>query len=379
MKCRRMFLCAVALLLGVPSVPSPLLAAQPEKTMQCQKSEFGQLPNGKTAHLFTCTNQNGLVMKLTDYGAIVVELQAPDRQGNVENINLGFDSVERYLEGHPYFGSTVGRYANRIARGQFTLDGKTYQLATNNGPNHLHGGLVGFDKVLWNAEEVETADAVGVRFSYQSKDGEEGYPGNLQATVTYTLTNRNEMKIDYVAKTDKATPINLTNHCYWNLQGAKSGTKIMGHVLMLNADRYLPVDDTLIPTGELKPVEGTPFDFRKPHPIGQMVEQVPGDPPGYDHCFVLNNQDGDLALAARVSDPESGRVMEVYTTQPGIQLYTGNFMDGSVSSGGHQQHTAFCLETQHFPDSPNRPTFPSAILQPGQTYHQVTVHAFRTE
>ncbi len=338
--------------------------------MNVSSSAFGKTVDGQEVDLYTCVNAHGLVMKIMTYGAIVVELQTPDRNGKLANITLGFDNLEGYLGQHPYFGSTVGRYANRIAKGKFTLDGQQYTLATNNGPNALHGGVVGFNRVVWNAQPVTREDAVGVTFTYTSKDGEEGYPGTLQATVTYLLTNADELRVDYEATTDKATPINLTNHCYWNLAGAGAGT-ILEHILTLTADEYLPVDDTLIPTGQLAQVAGTPFDFRQPHRIGARIAQVTGDPPGYDHCFVLRNQTGQLALAARLSDPASGRVMEIYTTQPGIQFYTGNFLDGSTANGGYKMNAALCLETQHYPDSPNKSEFPSVILRPGENVSAV--------
>jgi aldose 1-epimerase len=346
------------------------------ETMKISTSVFGRTADGQQVDLYTCVNAQGLVMKVMTYGAIVVELQAPDREGKLANITLGFDKLEGYLGDHPYFGATVGRYANRIAKGQFSLDGQTYTLATNNGPNHLHGGKVGFSRVVWQAERVESADAVGVKFTYTSRDGEEGYPGSVQAAVVYTLTNDDEMRIDYTATASKPTPINLTNHCYWNLGGAGAGT-ILNHRLMLAADKYLPVDATLIPTGELAAVLGTPFDFTQPKTIGMRIDQVTGDPPGYDHCFVLRGQDGSLALAAVVSHPESGRVLEIHTTQPGIQFYTGNFLDGKAANGGFLRNEGFCLETQHYPDSPNRPNFPTAILRPGETYRQTTVHKFK--
>jgi aldose 1-epimerase len=346
------------------------------ETMKISTSVFGRTADGQQVDLYTCVNAQGLVMKVMTYGAIVVELQAPDRDGKLANITLGFDKLEGYLGDHPYFGATVGRYANRIAKGQFSLDGQSYTLATNNGPNHLHGGKVGFSRVVWKAERVESADAVGVKFTYTSRDGEEGYPGSVQATVVYTLTNDDEMRIDYTATASKPTPINLTNHCYWNLGGAGAGT-ILNHRLMLAADKYLPVDATLIPTGELAAVRGTPFDFTQPKTIGMRIEQVTGDPPGYDHCFVLRSQDGSLALAAVASHPDSGRVLEIYTTQPGIQFYTGNFLDGKAANGGFLRNEGFCLETQHYPDSPNRPNFPTAILRPGETYQQTTVHKFK--
>lgn len=346
--------------------------------MSVKKDAFGKTEDGREVSLFTCTNENGLVLKLTDYGAIVVAVETPDRDGKLANITLGFPKLDGYLPRHPYFGATVGRYCNRIAQGKFELEGKQYTLATNNGENHLHGGDAGFDKQLWKAKKVKTDDAVGVSFSRTSKDGEEGYPGNLDVTVVYTLTNDNELKVEFTATTDKATPVNLTNHNYWNLAGAGSGT-ILDHELTITADKFLAVDDGLIPTGELTDVKGTPLDFTKPEKIGARIKNIEADPIGYDHCYALRNQDGSLKLAARVKDASSGRVMEIHTTQPGIQLYTGNFLDGSESNGGFEQYNAFCLETQHYPDSPNQPKFPSTVLEPGETFQQTTVHKFSVE
>jgi aldose 1-epimerase len=346
--------------------------------MNVQKAPFGKTAEGVDVDLYTCTNAQGLVLKLTNYGAIVVALEVPDRQGKLANVNLGFATLERYLARHPYFGSTIGRYGNRIAKGKFTVAGQEYTLATNDGPNHLHGGKAGFDKVVWQAEPVQTDKAVGVEFAYLSKDGEEGYPGNLSVTVVYSLTNDNELAIEYTATTDKTTPVNLTNHCYWNLAGAGSGT-IRNHELMLEADKYVPVDDTLIPTGALADVKGTPFDFTIAEKIGARIDQIKADPVGYDHCYVLRGTVGELRLAARVKDPRSGRVMEIRTTEPGIQFYSGNFLDGAEVNGGYKQHEGFCLETQHYPDSPNQPTFPTTLLKPGATYRTTTVHKFLTE
>ncbi len=343
--------------------------------MSVTKSAFGQTADGQRVDLYTCVNAHGLTMKIMTYGGILVELQAPDRQGKLEAVTLGFDTLEGYLGDHPYFGATVGRYANRIAKGRFTLDGKAYTLATNNGPNHLHGGKLGLSRVVWAAEPVQTDAAVGVKLTYTSPDGQDGYPGTLTATVVYTLTNDDALRIDYTATTSQATPVNLTNHTYWNL-GGPSSRSILDHRLMLAADKYLPVDDTLIPTGELANVAGTPFDFTRLTSIGSRIAQVTGDPPGYDHCFVLRGQDGALALAARLADPVSGRTMEIYTTQPGIQFYTGNFLDGSAANGHYPRNAGLCLETQHYPDSPNRPEFPTVILRPGQIYRQTTVHRF---
>lgn len=346
--------------------------------MSIQKTSFGKTAEGQELTLFTCTNAHGLVLKMTDYGATVVSLETPDRNGKLANITLGFPTAEGYLQRHPYFGSTVGRYGNRIALGKFSLEGKEYKLATNNGPNHLHGGLKGFDALVWKAEPQQTDAGVGVRFTLRSADGDEGYPGNLDVTVTYTLTNNDELRIDYEAKTDAPTVVNLTNHNYWNLGGAGSG-KVLDHVLELTADKYLPIDATSIPTGELAAVAGTPFDFTRPEKIGARIEelkQAPHETKGYDHCYVLRGQKGELELAARVTDPASGRVMEILTTEPGIQFYTGNFLDGSEGGNKYQQHEAFCLETQHYPDSPNQASFPTTRLNPDQTYKSTTVHRF---
>ncbi len=348
------------------------------KTMNAgiQKSEFGKLPDGTAADLYTLTNRKGMVAKITTYGALVTELHTPDRDGKLGNVVLGFDNLEQYAKGHPFFGAIAGRVANRIAKGKFTLDGKEYTLAVNNGPNSLHGGLKGFDKVVWKAEPVAATDGVSLKLTYLSRDGEEGYPGNLSVTVVYTLTEQNELRIDYTATTDQATPVNLTNHSYFNLAGSGS---ILNHELVLMADRYTPTDDTLIPTGELASVKGTPVDFTKPAAIGSRFDQLTATPKGYDHNFVLNSGGKSLALAARVHDPKSGRVMEVWTTEPGVQFYTGNFLDGSRTGLGgvvYAQHHGFCLETQHFPDSVNHPNFPSSILRPGQTLKSTTTHKF---
>lgn len=365
------------------SEPTAPTTDKPEgnATMKIETSPFGKTADGQPATLYTCVNANGLKLAMTDFGATVVSLETPDRDGKLANITLGFPSLEGYLQRHPYFGSTVGRYGNRIAGGKFSLDDKSYSLATNNGPNHLHGGKKGFDALVWKAESVQTADAVGVKFTLRSPDGDEGYPGNLDVVVTYLLTNKDELKIDYEAKTDAPTVVNLTNHCYWNLGGAGSG-KILDHELMVAADKYLAIDATSIPTGELTAVADTPLDFTKPTKIGARIEalkQPPHETKGYDHCYALRGQEGKLELAARVKDPASGRVMEIMTTEPGIQLYTGNFLDGSESGNKYEQHDAFCLETQHYPDSPNRPAFPTTRLNPGQTFRSTTVHRFSAE
>jgi aldose 1-epimerase len=343
-----------------------------------KKESFGKTSDGVEVFLYTLTNASGTKAKIMTYGAILTELHVPDRDGKLADVVLGFDNLKDYLAGHPYFGATVGRVANRIAKGEFTLGGKTYKLAVNNGPNSLHGGKKGFDKVVWEAEPVTVPDAAAVKFTYVSKDGEEGYPGNLTATVVYTLTNNNALRLDYTAKTDKATPVNLTNHSYFNLAGPKSGD-ILGHELTLNADRYTPADDTLIPTGEIKPVKDTPLDFTKPRKIGERIEQIKADPVGYDHNYVLNSGGKELALAATVREPKSGRVMEMYTTEPGVQFYTGNFLDGKQTGKDgvvYKKHGGFCLEAQHFPDSVHHDNFPSMILKPGETYKQTTIYKF---
>jgi aldose 1-epimerase len=343
--------------------------------------------------LFTLSNANGIEVRLIDYGGIILSLMAPDRDGNLGDIVLGYDDLDGYLQVSPYFGALIGRYGNRIAGARFTLDGVEYPLAANNGPNHLHGGEVGYDKVLWTGTPIEGADGAGVTLAYTSTDGEEGYPGTLSVEVDYVLNNDDELVIDYRASTDKATPVNLTHHSYFNLAGSGD---VLGHELMINADRYTPVDETLIPTGELAPLAGTPFDFSGATPIGARIgdadEQL-GFGGGYDHNFVLNRPDPGasigadsaapaMILAARVFDPESGRVLEVETTEPGLQFYSGNFLDGTIigKNGQVYEHrSGFCLETQHFPDSPNQPDFPPTILRPGEQYRSRTIYRFTTD
>lgn len=348
--------------------------------MEIGREVFGSLPDGTAVDIYTLRNEAGLEARIMTYGATLVSLKLPDRAGALADVNLGFDTLEGYLGAHPYFGVIVGRYANRIAKARFAIDGVEYRLAANNNENSLHGGLKGFDKAVWKAEAAPVPGGAGLKLSYLSKDMEEGYPGNLAVTVVYTLTEDGELRIDYEATTDRKTPVNLTNHAYWNLKGQGNGD-ILGHVLRLEADRITAVDSAanLIPTGEILPVAGTPFDFTSPHAIGERIAKVEG---GYDHNFVLRSGGGTLALAARVEEPESGRVLEIWTDQPAIQLYTGNFLDGSVAGKGgkaYRKHYGFCLETQHFPDSPNQPDFPSTILEPGRTYRTTTVHKFRTK
>lgn len=346
------------------------------RTMKVQS--FGKTADGTPVEQYVLTNGN-LTAKIITYGAIVTELDVPDRQGKSADVVLGFDNLEGYLGNHPYFGAIIGRFANRLAKGKFTIDGKEYATATNNGPNSLHGGLKGFDKAVWKAEDVSTAAAPAVRMTYLSRDGEEGYPGNLTTKVTYTLTG-DALRIDYEATTDKPTTVNLTSHGYFNLAGPASGL-ILGHELMLAADEYTPVDDNLIPTGEIKTVRGTPLDFTTSMTIGTRFDQLKADPVGYDHNFVLRGGSKEPNLAARVYEPGSGRVMEVFTTEPGVQFYTGNFLDGTLKGKGgvtYKKNQAFCLEAQHYPDSVNHPNFPTTILRPGSTYTQTTIYKFST-
>jgi aldose 1-epimerase len=362
---------------------SALLFAQDssKKKSGVEQTDFGTR-DGRPVTLYTLTNSHGVEVRAMTYGGIILSIRVPDRKGQFADIVLGHDKLEGYIPNPPYLGAIVGRYANRIANGTFTLDGKTYTLPKNDGPNTLHGGVTRtFDKVVWDAEPLKGKS--GVAFTYLSKDGEEGFPGNLRVTVTYTLTDGNALIVDYEATTDKSTPINVSQHSYFNLKGEGNGD-ILDHEIMINADRFTPVDKNLIPTGELRPVKGTPFDFTTSTKIGSRIDDnyeqlVLGH--GYDHNFVLNDsptQNG-MKLAARVHEPSTGRTLEVWTTQPAVQFYTGNFLDGSVTGKeGHVYKRRFglCLETQHFPDSPNHPDFPSAILKPGETFHQTTVFKF---
>ncbi len=352
--------------------------------MDITKRNFGALPDGSEADLYTLRVEDAFQAEITNFGGIIVSLRAPDRHGNTTDIVLGFDVLQKYVDKHPFFGAIVGRYGNRIAEGKFTLDGVAYTLAINNGPNHLHGGLRGFDKALWKAEPQQREDAVGLRLSHVSPDGDEGYPGTLECEVVYWLTRGHAIEIHYTARTDAPTHVNLTNHSYFNLNGHDAGD-ILGHEMTLFADYFVPVSETLIPPGQLQPVENTPLDFRTPTVIGARInadhEQLRYGL-GYDHTFVVDAQArGELRRTALAYAPESGRVMEVETTEPGVQFYTGNFLDGSnVGKGGvvYKHRNGFCLETQHFPDSPNQPNFPSTVLRPGETYQTTTIYRFYT-
>ncbi len=344
-----------------------------------EQSVFGRMANGQTVHAFKLANTSGLQTQILDYGAIVASLRVPDREGRLADVVLGFDRLEPYIASSPYFGAVVGRYANRIAGGRFVLDDTEYRLAANNGPNHLHGGVLGFDKVRWQSEAFVTDVSEGVVLRHVSPDGDEGYPGNVSAKVVYTLTSDGELAVEFKATTDKATPINLSQHSYFNLAG---NGDIGGHLLTLGASRYTPVDANLIPTGEVVSVAGTPFDFREATPIGRHIdaddEQIRRGG-GYDHNFVLDRDTAGLSRAARVVEPQSGRVLEVYTTEPGLQFYSGNALDGAaIGRAGepYARRSGFCLETQHFPDSPNQAHFPSTILRPGQVYRSRTVFRF---
>jgi aldose 1-epimerase len=356
-----------------------------EARSKMQKQGFGKTEDGRPVDLYILNNESGVQAAITNFGGTIVSLKVPDRSGKLADIVLGYDNVSEYANGKSYFGAIIGRYGNRIAHGKFVLGGVTYTLAKNNGENHLHGGNQGFNKRLWTAKDVSGDAGPALELSYVSKDGEEGYPGNLSVRVVYTLTNHNELKIDYSATTDKSTILNLTNHSYFNLAGEANGD-ILQHQIVINADRFTPVDATLIPTGELRKVKGTPFDFSTLTAIGERIdnddEQLKFGK-GYDHNWVVNaGKPGELALAARVYEPKSGRVLEVWTTQPGVQFYTGNFLNADVHGKGGKTYgfrSALCLETQHFPDSPNHPDFPSTVLEPGQQYHSITVYKFSTK
>ncbi|VTS04098.1 aldose epimerase family protein [Tuwongella immobilis] len=366
---------ALLMLTGIGMLPSMHAADAPAITVS--QAPFGKLPDGHEVTLYTLKSPT-MVVKIMDYGALVTELHTPDSKGKLGDVVLGFDNLEGYLKGHPYFGATIGRVANRVGNATFQLNGKTYKLAANNGKHSLHGGEKGFDKVLWKGTMSQANGNASVKFTYLSKDGEEGYPGNLQVAVTYTLTAKNELQIDYVATTDQDTPVNLTHHSYFNLAGHASGN-VLKQAIRIDADQYTPGDETLVPTGKLAPVKETPLDLTSATPIGKNIGQLTGEPGGYDHNYVLRRTDKKLAEVAEVTDPESGRVLKVLTTEPGLQFYTGNFLDGTVKGKGgavYAKHQAFCLEPQHYPDSINQPTFPSIVLKPGKTYEQTTVYAF---
>ena len=372
---RRLSLAFIAFSIHVCPTIAP--AEQRVKANAVQRESFGKTADGEGVDIFTLTNGHALKARVTTWGACLVEMHAPDRKGALADVTLGFDKLDGYMTRHPYFGVTAGRYGNRIAKGKFSLDGKEFTLAVNNGANHLHGGLRGFDQRNWKGEVVAGANAV--RFTYTSADGEEGYPGALKTAVTYTLTEQDELRIDYEATTDKPTVLNLTNHAYWNLAGAGEGD-ILAHEITLHAGKFTPVDDGSIPTGKLDPVAGGPMDFTQAKAVAKDFAQVPGTPGGYDHNFVLDKpKPGALALAAEVFEPKSGRVMKISTTEPGVQFYTGNYLDGTVTGKGgkvYKKNFGLCLETQHFPDSPNQPYFPTTTLRPGQTFRSTTIHQF---
>jgi len=360
------------------------LGATP-KSGSTEKKPFGKTPDGQPIDLYVLTNKNGVEAAITNYGGAVVSLKVPDRNGKFADVVLGYDSLDGYVNDKSYFGAIVGRYGNRIGHAQFSLDGKTYTLAKNNGENSLHGGIKGFNKAVWPAKELPVKNGQSLELTYLSKDGEEGFPGDLHVRVVYTLTDSNELKIEYSATTDKKTVVNLTNHTYFNLAGPGSGD-ILGHQLVIEADKFTPVDASLIPTGEFRDVQGTPLDFRKATAIGVRIDQDDEQLKlghGYDHNFVLRRAAGaPISLAARVVEPNTGRVLEVWTTEPGVQFYTGNFLDGTARGKGgltYARRSAFCLETQHFPDSPNQPKFPSVVLNPGEKYSTTTTYKFTTE
>ena len=378
----RITITAMLLVAALTVISSP----RAEAKSKMQKQAFGKTADGQAVDLYTLTNKNGMEVAISNYGGTVVSLKAPDNKGKFDDIVLGYDKVKDYEAGKAYFGAIIGRYGNRIGKAKFSIGKSNYTLATNNGENTLHGGNVGFNRRVWTAKDVSGPTGAALELIYLSKDGEEGFPGNLSCKVVYTLTEQNSLKIDYSATTDKETVVNLTNHSYFNLTGQGNGD-ILQHHLLLHADRFTPVDAGLIPTGELRPVKGTPFDFLKPTAIGARINQDEEQIKlgmGYDHNFVLNRgiKNGALALAAVVHEPTTGRVLEVWTTEPGVQFYTGNFLDGTGTGKGgkpYARRTAFCLETQHFPDSPNHPAFPSTLLKPGAHYRTTTVYKFSAE
>ena len=364
-----------ACLIGCTSMSNPT----PSGTIS--QAPFGNTPDGTPVAIYTLRNSKGMEVRIMTYGGIVQSLKVPDKNGKLGDVVLGYDNLDGYLKSSPFFGALVGRYGNRIGGAKFTLEGKTYTLATNNGPNSLHGGIKGFDKVVWKATSLMTADGSALQLTYFSKDGEEGFPGNLKVTAVYTLTDDNELRLDFTATTDQPTVCNLTHHSYFNLAGQGNGD-ILGHIVYINADNTTPVDSNLITTGEIKPVDGTPFDFRKPTAIGARIndpDTVLQYGPGYDHNWVINKPMGKLGLQARVYEPATGRVMEVFSTEPGLQFYTGNSLDGSITGKDgkvYQRRTAFCMEPQHYPDSPNKPMFPTTELKPGETYQNTIIYRF---
>ena len=367
-------LALITLAIGLPGC-----STNSHPTAAITEKPFGNDTQGAAVTLYTLKNRNGAEVSICNYGGLVTSLKVPDRSGKPGDVVLGFDNLADYIKDSPYFGALIGRYGNRIAKGKFTLDGNQYTLATNNGPNALHGGLKGFDKVVWHSRAYQSALGPALELTYLSKDGEEGYPGNLSVKAVYTLTEDNALKLEYTATTDKDTVVNLTQHSYFNLAG--KGT-VLDHVVMIDADKFTPVDSTLIPTGELRPVDGTPFDFRKPTAIGARIgqddEQLKfGN--GYDHNWVINGRSGDVRVMARVYEPTSGRILEVLSSEPGLQFYTGNFLDGTLKGKNgqvYQFRNAFCMEPQHFPDSPNKPAFPSVVLRPGAVYHNTIIYRF---
>jgi len=347
--------------------------------LKVEQSVYGQMPDGTQVDLYALTNTSGLEVKVMTYGATMTSVRVPDRHGNFANVTLYLDTFDDYLRGHPLFGSVVGRYANRIGGAKFALDGTEYKLTPNARQNHIHGGRKGFQKLVWDAAPIRSEGAVGVELSHTSPDGHEGYPGTLAVKVVYELNNDNELKMEYTATADKPTVVNLTNHAYWNLAGAASGN-VLDHVLKLNAECYLPTDAAKVPTGEIRSVKGSVMDFTKPQTIGARIEAVEGQ--NYDHCYAVNKTPRKhLTMCAKVVEPKSGRVMEVYTTKPGVQLYTAKGLNDrfKAADGAYGPYHGFCLETQHFPDSPNKPSFPSAVLRPGETYEHVTIHKFSVQ
>jgi aldose 1-epimerase len=355
-----------------------------EAKQTIEHAPFGTTQEGEAVELYTLKNANGLTAKVITYGAIIYSLETPDRAGHFTNVTANCAFLADYETKSPCFGAVIGRYANRIAHGQFMLEGSKVSLPLNAGPHHIHGGVRGFNKRVWGAEPIQGDDFVGLKLTYISKDGEEGYPGRLVCTVTYKLNNQNEWTMDYTAQTDKTTVVNLSNHAYWNLAGAQSGT-VLDHLLTVNADQYLLTDDALIPTGEIASVDGTPVNFRSPHRVGERMHDIKDKQfgGGYDHCMVLHHKTpGDLMLCAKLSDPKSGRSMEVLTTEPGVQIFSANFGSGAFTGPrgyAYPRHLGLCLEAQHFPDSPNKPQFPSTVLKPGETYRATTVHRFSVE